>query len=200
MLSGLGSFHFARRYFGNRCFFLLLRVLRCFSSPGSLHPHYFIHAAVTELFSAGFPHSDICGSMSACDSPQLFAAGRVLLRRLVPWHPPCALLRLIIPETNVFFGDLTHPFDWSFDSLSSSVCSCQDAPGISPLFRLPSGILKTIRDQRAFRLSFRTVLSFLRSVAAPAGRLSGLSLDAFAPFDLGSNFRVSPSVLSLERR
>lgn len=33
--SGLGSFHFARRYFGNRCFFLFLRVLRCFSSPGS---------------------------------------------------------------------------------------------------------------------------------------------------------------------
>ena len=34
--SGLGSFHFARRYFGNRCFFLFLRLLRCFSSPGSL--------------------------------------------------------------------------------------------------------------------------------------------------------------------
>src|SRR5699024_1254089 len=29
------SFHFARRYFGNRCFFLFLRLLRCFSSPGS---------------------------------------------------------------------------------------------------------------------------------------------------------------------
>ena len=34
--NGLGSFHFARRYFGNRCFFLFLRLLRCFSSPGSL--------------------------------------------------------------------------------------------------------------------------------------------------------------------
>ena len=34
--SGLGSFPFARRYLGNRCFFLFLRVLRCFSSPGSL--------------------------------------------------------------------------------------------------------------------------------------------------------------------
>ena len=34
--SGLGSFHVARRYFGNRVFFLLLRLLRCFSSPGSL--------------------------------------------------------------------------------------------------------------------------------------------------------------------
>ena len=34
--SGLGSFHFARRYFENRFFFLFLRLLRCFSSPGSL--------------------------------------------------------------------------------------------------------------------------------------------------------------------
>ena len=34
--SGLGCFHFARHYFGNRVFFLFLRVLRCFSSPGSL--------------------------------------------------------------------------------------------------------------------------------------------------------------------
>ena len=34
--SGLASFHFARRYFGNRFFFLFLRLLRCFSSPGSL--------------------------------------------------------------------------------------------------------------------------------------------------------------------
>ena len=34
--SGLGSFPFARRYLQNRVFFLFLRVLRCFSSPGSL--------------------------------------------------------------------------------------------------------------------------------------------------------------------
>ena len=35
--NGLGSSAFARRYLRNRCFFLFLRVLRCFSSPGSLH-------------------------------------------------------------------------------------------------------------------------------------------------------------------
>ena len=33
---GLGSYDFARRYFRNRCFFLFLRLLRCFSSAGSL--------------------------------------------------------------------------------------------------------------------------------------------------------------------
>ena len=34
--SGLGSSAFARRYLRNRVFFLFLRLLRCFSSPGSL--------------------------------------------------------------------------------------------------------------------------------------------------------------------
>ena len=34
--SGLPSFPFARRYLENRCFFLFLRLLSCFSSPGSL--------------------------------------------------------------------------------------------------------------------------------------------------------------------
>ena len=33
---GLGSSAFARRYLRNRVFFLFLRLLRCFSSPGSL--------------------------------------------------------------------------------------------------------------------------------------------------------------------
>ncbi len=32
---GLGSSPFARHYLGNHCYFLFLRVLRCFSSPGS---------------------------------------------------------------------------------------------------------------------------------------------------------------------
>ncbi len=42
----------------------------------------------------GFPHSDICGSLAICASPQLFAAYRVLLRLLMPRHSPCALLSL----------------------------------------------------------------------------------------------------------
>ena len=50
-----------------------------------------IHAIVTELFSAGFPHSDISGSLITSISPKLFAGSRVLLRLLVPRHPPYAL-------------------------------------------------------------------------------------------------------------
>src|SRR5688572_18315686 len=46
------------------------------------------------MTSVGFPHSDIPGSMLACSSPRLFAACHVLHRRLMPRHPPCALIRL----------------------------------------------------------------------------------------------------------
>ena len=53
-----------------------------------------IQLTVTEVSSAGFPHSDICGSRDICSSPQLFAAYHVFLRLLVPRHPPCALISL----------------------------------------------------------------------------------------------------------
>ena len=51
-----------------------------------------IHHTVTEVSSAGFPHSDTCGSLAICASPQLFAACCVLLRLSVPRHPPYALV------------------------------------------------------------------------------------------------------------
>ena len=41
-----------------------------------------------------FPHSDIHGSTFICNSPWLFAACHVLLRRLMPRHPPYALFSL----------------------------------------------------------------------------------------------------------
>ena len=46
---------------------------------------------IHEVCSCGFPHSEICGSMDICSSPQLIAAYHVFLRLLVPRHPPCAL-------------------------------------------------------------------------------------------------------------
>ena len=66
-----------------------------FQFPGFPPHELWIHSWVVSLLLTGFPHSDIKGSMPACGSPLLFAACHVLLRRLVPWHPPCALLRLI---------------------------------------------------------------------------------------------------------
>ena len=49
---------------------------------------------VTVVRTAGFPHSEIHGSMPACGSPWLIAACCVLLRQSVAWHPPCALIML----------------------------------------------------------------------------------------------------------
>ena len=101
---GLGSSRFARRYSGNHlkhlCFcFLFLRLLRCFSSPGSPHAPIkvsLLQYMVRKVSLRGFPHSDICGSMCMCHSPQLFAAYHVFHRLSVPRHPPCALLRLTL--------------------------------------------------------------------------------------------------------
>ena len=46
---------------------------------------------MTEVCSAGFPHSEIRGSMDICSSPRLIAAYHVFHRLSVPRHPPCAL-------------------------------------------------------------------------------------------------------------
>ena len=75
-------------------FFLFLRLLRCFSSPGSLD-HTMYSCERDTLSCAGFPHSEIHGSMLAYSSPWLIAVNHVLLRLLVPRHPPCALISLI---------------------------------------------------------------------------------------------------------
>ena len=50
-----------------------------------------IHVWMTEVPSAGFPHSEIRGSLPICGSPRLIAAYHVFRRPLVPRHPPCAL-------------------------------------------------------------------------------------------------------------
>ena len=55
-----------------------------------------IHHTTTEVCSARFPHSEICGSRDICSSPQLIAAYHVFHRLLVPRHPPCALYSLTI--------------------------------------------------------------------------------------------------------
>ena len=47
---------------------------------------------ITCLQHAGLPHSEICGSICMCQSPQLIAAYHVLLRLWEPRHPPYALI------------------------------------------------------------------------------------------------------------
>lgn len=73
---------FPRRYSRNPYWFLLLRVLRCFNSPGS--PSHEGVAALTTRRS----HSEIHGSQAPYASPWRIAAGHVLLR-----HPSQAIPR-----------------------------------------------------------------------------------------------------------
>ena len=78
---------------------LLTESLVVFSSSGyldvSVHRVPFhtlwIGVWIPGVYPGGFPHSDTCGSMDICSSPQLFAAYHVLHRLSVPRHPPCAL-------------------------------------------------------------------------------------------------------------
>ena len=51
---------------------------------------------VEGLTPCGFPHSEISGSRSVSDSPELIAAVHVLLRLWLPRHPPYALRSLTL--------------------------------------------------------------------------------------------------------
>lgn len=91
---GLGYSAFARHYLRNHFCFLLLWVLRCFSSPRSL-----LMYKVTGLLPAGLPHSEIFGSRVICTFPKLIAAYHVLHRLREPRHPPSALAYFLITDT-----------------------------------------------------------------------------------------------------
>ena len=92
--AGLGSSAFARHYLRNHCCFLFLRVLRCFSSPGSLTPAYIFSGLWPARAGTGFPIRISAGYRLCSGSPQLFAATYVLLRLSTPRHPPRALSSL----------------------------------------------------------------------------------------------------------
>ena len=127
---GLGSSAFARRYLRNHSYFLFLRVLRCFSSPG------WLTFAVCVL-RHGFPHSDIRGSRDICSSPQLFAACHVLLRLREPRHPPCALLYFLRSITCVICVWVIASLGFVFARLSflsnMSMTSFVENNGFEPL-------------------------------------------------------------------
>ena len=82
--AGLGSSAFARHYLRNHCYFLFLRVMRCFSSPRS--PSAL--SAVTASLPPGFPIRTSAVRAGICPSPPLFAACHVLLRLREPQASP----------------------------------------------------------------------------------------------------------------
>ncbi len=81
---------FARHYSRNHGCFLLLRVLRCFTSPRSLSNPIHSGTSNTTSLVLGFPIRTSSDHSSVDSSPRLIAASHVLHRLLVPRHPPYA--------------------------------------------------------------------------------------------------------------
>src|SRR3712207_3425414 len=88
---GLASSAFARHYSRNHGCFLFLWVLRCFTSPRSLHTPYVFRRGSHHMTGAGFPHSDILGSTLGWQLPEAY---RSLLR---PSSAPGAQASTVCP-------------------------------------------------------------------------------------------------------
>ena len=94
---------------------------------------------MTEGSSAGFPHSDISGSMDICSSPKLFAAYHVFHRLLVPRHPPCALSSLtscISAAGTAFIRRCIALHPWSLCLLDSFGYVSFDTPRMSCILNI----------------------------------------------------------------
>ena len=123
--SGLGSFPFARRYSGNRCFFLFLALLRCFSSGGSLH------TAMYSLYDDWSSSSRVSpfGNQRIVGYLLLPAAYRSLSRpSSAPGAKASTLRSFLLDHIRVY--SVTH---WS------------------GLFALCFGVLSYLKDNRLFR-------------------------------------------------
>ena len=95
---GLGSFLFARRYWGSRFCFPFLEVLRCISSlRGPPHPMD-SGADDPALPGPGFPIRKSPGQSLFGSYPKLIAAFHVLHRLPAPRHPPYTLSCLTTPD------------------------------------------------------------------------------------------------------
>ena len=131
---GLGSSRFARRYSGNHFCFLLLRLLRCFSSPGSppramdsrgdawglpmrvspfRHPRVTGYVPLTAAFRS-------LSRLSSAPSAKASALRLFLLNQLYGpplWHVPLRLPFLSCPRgttRRLFFSGIPHAFRTCF--------------------------------------------------------------------------------------
>ena len=91
--SWFGLFRFARRYSGNRFFFLFLRYLDVSVPWVCLQDAMYSRQDTTRLNVVGSPFGNL-GSKLTYSSPKHIGVSAVLLRLLVPRHSPCALNNL----------------------------------------------------------------------------------------------------------
>ena len=82
--------------------------------------HLCIQHEMMTYCAIGFLHSDSCGSLSACDSPQHFVAYHVLHRLLMPRHSLCALCSL------TFFS--LFQIEWPFQFFLQLISNCSIIP------------------------------------------------------------------------
>ena len=77
-----------------------------FQFPGLPSCNYGFITGCIDITLYRFSHSETHESLPACGSSWLFAAYRVLLRLLVPRHPPYALIRLTFSSVHIsmYFG------------------------------------------------------------------------------------------------
>ena len=175
--TGLGSSAFARHYLRNHSYFLLLWVLRCFSSPRS--PPSF---GMSGLPPDGLPHSDIRGSKIICISPRLFAAYHVLHRLREPRHPPSALSYFLLSTLPLHEGLSSPPRNRRIDI--SSVCSSRYS-----ILRCPA-CQRSLRDSyEPLRGEFIMIGSY--SVAYPYILITFVENNGFEPLTLCLQSRCS---------
>ncbi len=111
--------------------FLFLRVLRCFTSPGSPLATMDSSQAEEVLPSTGFPIRTSTDQSLVSSSPWLFAATHVLHRLLEPRHPPCALSSLVTLDSSLpssrSGGTVSRPRSRPFGGLDRIVTMPVDA-------------------------------------------------------------------------
>ena len=138
--------------------------------------------------TAGFPHSEIHGSMPAFGSPWHIADRCVLRRLLVPRHSPCTLCSLTCDLsffTRRKFVDL--PF---FGSSSFTSCFAS----LSSLFSFQS----TLRELLSW--SFQTLVGSSSSHTLPFGLCVSLTFATDRFRDLGGLKWIRTTDLALIRR
>ena len=143
------------------------------------------------------PHSEICGSMDICSSPQLIAACHVLLRLLMPRHSPCALSSLtclpLCPRQVVRESWFSLRIMQAFEILCEIVTLCpfQDSfPQFAPV-RFP------LSGSHVWDFALSDFLSYAKTLHVSLSGFLSVALLAF--FSLFS-FQGAHSSFSLEAR
>jgi hypothetical protein len=156
---------------------------------------------LTEYCSAGFPHSEICGSKLICSSPQLIAACHVLHRLLMPRHSPCALISLTfvgadsISLASGLRRKLTH-------SIAPPLRPKPASLGFVPVLRNDLNLLFLVLKFKNYagsqKLSFGSLFLPLPEQLSPFFRFSTIAIRNFPLLLAANTFNLHCSVFKVQ--